>query len=72
MLRSARFVQAAFAADALAGAVTADNNKVFIDYARVTTGSSYVASRVMLEFGARSTGEPNAYHPVTCDAAAYV
>ena len=52
--------------------VRADADKVFIDYAPLTPGTGYVASTVMLEFGARSTGEPCHFRPVRCDAAPYL
>ena len=50
----------------------ADADKVFIDYIPLSAGTGYVAPAVMLEFGARSTGEPSEPRPVTCDAAAYL
>ena len=43
--------------DDLPATVRADDGKVFIDYAPLATGTGYVAPAVMLEFGARSTGE---------------
>ena len=46
--------------------------KLFIEYETVTPGNSYVAPTVMLEFGARSTGEPAETADVACDAAAAV
>ncbi|MCY3972806.1 MAG: nucleotidyl transferase AbiEii/AbiGii toxin family protein [Candidatus Dadabacteria bacterium] len=49
---------------------SAENDKLFIKYKPAITGSNYVAPRVMLEFGARSTGEPASVHEITCDAAA--
>jgi hypothetical protein len=50
----------------------ADGDKLFIDYEATATGSGYVASRVLLEFGARSTGEPASLRDVVCDAAIHV
>lgn len=41
---------------------------LFIDYEATSAGSGYVAPSVMLEFGARSTGEPASPRNVTCDA----
>ena len=52
--------------------VRADGDKVFIDYALLATGTGYVAPTVMLEFGARSTGEPSEPRAIHCDAAAYL
>lgn len=49
-----------------------DNDKLIIRYPAVKAGTGYAAPAVLLEFGARSTGEPNAQHEVTCDIAPYV
>lgn len=43
------------------------NECIFIDYKPVVAASSYVLPRVMLEFGARSTGEPAKAHEIRCD-----
>lgn len=50
----------------------AEADKVFIDYAPLASGTGYVPSAVMLEFGARSTGEPSALRSVHCEAAAHL
>ncbi len=49
-----------------------EGEKVFIDYTPLTTGTGYVAPAVMLEFGARSTGEPSEPRTIRCDAAEYL
>lgn len=49
-----------------------EDYKVFLDYEPVTAGSAYVAPSVILEFGARSTGEPWERRDVVCDAAAHL
>lgn len=49
-----------------------DHDKLVIRYSAVKAGTGYAAPTVLLEFGARSTGEPNALHEVTCDIAPYV
>ncbi|MGI4935885.1 MAG: nucleotidyl transferase AbiEii/AbiGii toxin family protein [Janthinobacterium lividum] len=54
----------------LPASVRVENNKVFIDCVPLTTGTGYVAPVVMLEFGARSTGEPSEPRHIQCDAAA--
>ncbi|NIA70993.1 nucleotidyl transferase AbiEii/AbiGii toxin family protein [Pelagibius litoralis] len=47
--------------------------RLFIDYRPgLFDEGGYVRSEIMLEFGARSTGEPTEVHEVACDAAAYV
>lgn len=50
----------------------AEKDKIFIEYEALASGSGYVAPRVMLEFGARSTGEPSDPNEVGCDAAPFV
>lgn len=62
----------ALASGPLSAAIRVDGEKLFIDYEATTTGSGYVAPSVMLEFGARSTGEPASPRDVTCDAAGLV
>ena len=56
----------------LPATVRAEDDKVFIDYTPLASGTGYVASAVMLEFGARSTGEPSELRSVHCDAAAHL
>ena len=49
-----------------------EGEKVFIDYAPLASGPGYVPSAVMLEFGARSTGEPCELRSIRCDAAVHL
>ncbi|CAN7367907.1 nucleotidyl transferase AbiEii/AbiGii toxin family protein [Acidovorax sp. LjRoot129] len=56
----------------LPATVRAEGDKVFIDYAPLASGTGYVPAAVMLEFGARSTGEPSELRSVHCDAAAHL
>jgi len=56
----------------LPASVRAEDDKIFIDYVPLTAGTGYVAPAVMLEFGARSTGEPSEPRLILCDAAAYL
>lgn len=56
----------------LPAAVRAEGDKVFIDYEPLATGTGYVPSSVMLEFGARSTGEPSESRAIRCDAAEHL
>ncbi len=56
----------------LSAAIRTDGEKLFIEYEATTAGSGYVAPSVMLEFGARSTGEPASPRYVICDAAGLV
>lgn len=52
--------------------VRVDGDQVLIAYDAQTTGSGYVAPIVLLEFGARSTGEPYERRAITCDAASHI
>ncbi len=56
----------------LPATVKAEGDKIFIDYVPLATGTSYVAPAVMLEFGARPTGEPSEPRAIRCDAATYL
>ena len=47
----------------------ADGDKIYIEYVPLAVGTGYDSPRVMLEFGARSTGEPWEQHDIVCDAA---
>jgi hypothetical protein len=56
----------------LLATVRAEDDKVFIDYVASAAGTGYVSSAVMLEFGARSTGEPFEQRSIVCDTAPYL
>ena len=56
----------------VAARVTAHPDTLQIEYEPQGKGSGYVRPVVLLEFGARSTGEPFERRPVTCDAAAHL
>ena len=56
----------------MAARVTAQADIAQIEYEPQVEGSGYVRPVVLLEFGARSTGEPFERRPVTCDAAAHL
>ena len=62
----------ALATEGLAAAVRVEGDRLFIDYEPTATGSGYVAPSVMLEFGARSTGEPASLRDVVCDASGLI
>lgn len=62
----------AISAQSLPTTVRVEADKLFIDYEAVAGGSGYVAPSVMLEFGARSTGEPASVRDISCDAAGLV
>ena len=52
--------------------VRAEDDRVFVAYAPVFDDYAFVKPEVMVEFGARSTGEPRTQRPVECDAAAFL
>jgi hypothetical protein len=65
-------VAGAIDAQSLAAALRVEGDRLYIDYEATSAGSGYVAPSVMLEFGARSTGEPASLRDVTCDAAGLI
>jgi len=48
------------------------DGKLTIEYGALVAGTGYVLPRVLLEFGARATGEPAERRSIKCDAAPYV
>lgn len=56
----------------LSGRAKAEADTVLLTYEALTSGSGYVRPVVLLEFGARSTGEPSEKRPITCDAATHL
>lgn len=50
----------------------ADGDRVFVRYNPLTEGTRYVSPAVLLDFGARSTGEPHETRDISCDAAAHL
>lgn len=68
-------IQAALDADGLTAKLTIAgelNDKLILDYPEVKTGTGYSAPTVLLEFGARATGEPHDFHEVGCDMAPHI
>ena len=65
-------IDAALRGNGLPAAVSVDNDKIFLEYEALATGYGYIKPKVLLEFGARSTGEPNELRDVVCDAAAHL
>ncbi|MBV9568519.1 MAG: nucleotidyl transferase AbiEii/AbiGii toxin family protein [Hyphomicrobiales bacterium] len=49
-----------------------EKDTIYVDYHALQEGAAYVAPRVKLEFGARSTGEPAETRPIVCDAARHL
>ena len=65
-------VTQALTAEGFAARIEADDDVLFIHYEPMVTGTGYVAPRIMLEFGARSTGEASVERNVICDAAPHL
>ena len=52
--------------------VRAEAERLYIGYEPLFEPRGIVRPEVQVDFGARSTGEPHAAHPVVCDAAAHL
>ena len=65
-------LSAALAEQGLRAKARAVSDQIFIDYEALGQGTGYVLPSVQLEFGARSTGEPNEPRPVLCDASLHL
>jgi len=59
-------------AEGLAATIRVEGDKLLIGYEATAAGSGYVSPNVILEFGARSTGEPASFRDVACDASGLV
>lgn len=64
------FVQAALASEGLEADLVEDGDKLTVAYGPLAQGTGYAPPSVLLEFGARATGEPAEARDVVCDAAA--
>jgi hypothetical protein len=65
-------VDGALASQNLVARAHAEGDRLMIDFDPLATGTGYVSPTVLVEFGARSTGEPCEIRPVRCDAAEYL
>lgn len=59
----------ALATEGLEAELIQDGDKLYLHYPAKTPVHDYVTPKVMLEFGARSTGEPHSRNHVVCDMA---
>lgn len=59
-------------AENLQACVVQEADRLTIEYEAVTTHSAYLRPAVLLEFGARSTGEPTEARGIVCDASGAV
>lgn len=60
------------AAAGFSAEVRPEAEKLYVAYESLFDGHSFVRPQVMVEFGARSTGEPHRQQPVACDAAEFL
>ena len=65
-------VEAGLARAGFGAAIRVDGDRLYIGYEPLFEETGLVRPEVMVEFGARSTGEPHTIHPVVCDAAAHL
>jgi hypothetical protein len=65
-------VDCALASQNLVARAHAEGDRLMIDFHPLATGTGYVSPTVLVEFGARSTGEPCEIRPVRCDAAEHL
>jgi hypothetical protein len=65
-------IEGALQRDGLSAKLRVEGDKLFIDYEPLAIGLGYVSPSVMLEFGARSTGEPWEQRRVVCNAAEHL
>ncbi len=56
----------------LSAQLHADGYRIFVNYKPLFPNHGLVKPRVMVEFGARSTGEPREKHLIVCDAASHL
>lgn len=49
-----------------------DHDKLFLNYDPLKRGTGYVSPKIIFEFGARATGEPNEIKHVVCEADGHV
>ncbi len=71
-LKALPVIESALHKEGLAATARAEDEKIHVDYEAVASGSGYVRPAVVLEFGARSTGEPWETRPIVCDAAPHL
>jgi hypothetical protein len=63
-------IEQRMSAEDLRARIVQSEDRLTIEYEPVTAHSAYLRPAVLLEFGARSTGEPTETHGIVCDASA--
>lgn len=66
------FIQKNLAAIDKDAVADAEGDAIIIAYKPSVTGTGYVAPKVKIDFGARSTGEPHEMRPIKTDAASFL
>lgn len=73
MTSIAPYLQSRIQIENIPATLRVDKDKIYLDYPSITSsGTGYTPSNVMLEFGARSTGEPSHTKVIDCDASTHV
>ena len=65
-------VEGSFAQAGLPARIRAEEDRLLVGYIPLFTDYGFVQPEVLVEFGARSTGEPRAERLIACDAAVHV
>ena len=65
-------IQAALDGQGLTAQLRQEDDRLYVRYEALAIGTGYVRPEILLEFGARSTGEPCDIRPVVSDAAEHV
>ena len=65
-------VEAGLARDGFAARVRAEGERLYVGYEPSFDDYGFVRPEVLVDFGARSTGEPRETRPIKCDAAAFL
>ena len=65
-------VEASLARDGYTARVRAEGERLHVRYDPSFDDYGFVRPEVLVDFGARSTGEPREARPITCDAAAFL
>lgn len=66
------YLQERLDAEQLKATLGVEDDCLLVDYDAHVGSYQYIAPRVKVEFGARSTGEPSQNHTIVCDAAAHL
>ena len=65
-------IEANLSEPGLSAQVHVDSDRIFVGYEPLFPDHGFVRPEVLVEFGARSTGEPREERQIECDAASYI